>query len=124
MNFLNPATSSSGTPSSSVQTRLSPDDAALALRAAHYAVAAYPGPLGELISWALRNYVNVGEDIQAPALLARLILALEQSEAQHPLPPVRSGWGHLPAQYIPGSPTHWRYRTTADDAGKPDAGSQ
>ena len=81
MNFPNPATSSSGAPSSSVQT-------------------------------------------QAPALVARLILALEQSEAQHPLPPVRRGCGHLPVQYIPGSPMHWRYRTTAADAEESDPGSQ
>ena len=116
MNLPNPTTSPPGAPPSSAQTRLSPDAARAALRAARYAVAAYPGPVGELISRELHSYVGAGEQVHAPALATRLILALERSEAQHPLPPIHGGWRHLPAQYIPGSPMHWRYRTSADDA--------
>lgn len=115
MNLPNPTASPAGTPSSTLQARLNPDAASVALRAARYAVAAYPGPIGELINKELRSYVDAGEQVRAPALVARLILALQRSEAQHPLPPIRSGWWHLPAQYIPGSPMHWRYRTSADD---------
>jgi hypothetical protein len=110
------STSPSAAPPSSAQTRMGPDARRVALRAARYAVAAYPGPIGELISRELRGYVDAGEQVQVPALAARLILALERSETQHPLPSIRGGWGHLPARYIPGSPLHWRYRTRADDA--------
>lgn len=115
MNLPNPTTSPPSTPSSPAQTRLSPEAARAALRAARYAVAAYPGPIGELISRELHSYVDAGEQVHAPALAARLILALERGEAQHPLPPIHGDWRHLPAQYIPGSPMHWRYRTSADD---------
>jgi hypothetical protein len=101
--------------SSSAQTRLSRDAAQIALRAARYAVAAYPGPIGELISRELHSYVDAREQVHAPALAARLILALQRGETQNPLPPIQNAWRHLPAQYIPGSPMHWRYRTSADD---------
>ena len=116
MNRPNPTTSPPAAPSSSAQTRLSPDAARAALRAARYAVAAHPGPIGELISRELHSYVDTGEQVHAPALAARLILALQRGEAQNPLRPIQSDWRHLPAQYIPGSPMHWRYRTIADDA--------
>ena len=115
MNRPSPTTSPSSTLSSSPQARLSRDAARTALRAARYAVAAYPGPIGELISRELHSYVDAGEQVHAPALAARLILALQRGEAQNPLPPIQSDWRHLPAQYIPGSPMHWRYQTIADD---------
>ena len=115
MNRPSPTTSPPNALSSSPQARLSPDAARIALRAARYAVAAYPGPIGELISRELRSYVDAGEQVHAPALAARLILALQRGEAQNPLPSIQNDWRHLPAQYVPGSPMRFRYRTSADD---------
>ena len=43
----------------------------------------------------------------------RLVSMLTKQEARHPLPPPRT-YTHLPAQYVPGTPLHWRYRSIAD----------
>jgi hypothetical protein len=85
-----------------------------ALSAARYAVAAYSGPIGELISRELHSYVDAGVREHVPSLAPRLILGLERAEARNPIPEIRHGWAHLPAQYIPGTPMHWRYRDVAE----------
>jgi hypothetical protein len=95
-------------------SRLSREATDEARRAARYAVSANPGPIGDLVDQELKRYIEAGEELHAPALPPRLIAALRASEAQHPLPPTPN-WRHLPAQYIPGTPLHWRYRTAADD---------
>lgn len=96
-------------------SQISREVAAEARRAARYALNAYPGPIGELISRELHRFVEAGEQLSALALPPRLIAALRQSEARNPQPPLPN-WNHLPARYIPGTPLHWRYRTDGGDA--------
>lgn len=111
----------SAPPSSARRTPLGRKAADVALRAARYAILAYPGPIGELISHELHSHVDHDEQLDQAAVATRLVLAMQRREARHPLPPTRSGWEHLPAQYMPGSPLHWRYRTPIDDADSSDS---
>jgi hypothetical protein len=83
------------------------------LHAAHYAALAYEGPIGEIISRELRSYAESGVQLPPSAMGPRLVAAVRRQEARQPLPPALS-WAHLPAQYVPGSPLRWRYRTVAD----------
>jgi hypothetical protein len=78
-----------------------------ALRAASYARATYPGPIGELIDRELRGYVGAGQVLPATALASRLIVQLttaQARDAQSSATPSR-----LPARYRPGTPLHWDY---------------
>ena len=83
------------------------------LHAAHYAALTYEGPIGEIISRELRGYAESGVQLPPSAMGPRLVAAVQRQEARQPLPPAPS-WAHLPAQYVPGSPLRWRYRTVAD----------
>jgi hypothetical protein len=87
-----------------------------ALRAARYAAAAYPGPVGELIDREIRAYVDAGGALSPAALGPRLVSAMQRAEIHHPLPPVRSESGHrLAARPVPGSGSRWQYPTAADE---------
>ena len=93
--------------------RLTAQDVAAARRAGRYAQDAYEGPVGDLIAEELRAYTEAGERRPPHAMGPRLVSMLTKQEARHPLPPPRT-YTHLPAQYVPGTPLRWRYRSIAD----------
>lgn len=107
------AASAAGPSLSSRQQRLTTQDVAVARRAARYAQHAYGGPVGDLIGRELREYAEAGQQLPPYAIGPRLVSLLTQQEARDPLPPART-YTHLPAQYVPGTPLHWRYRSIAD----------
>jgi hypothetical protein len=88
-----------------------------ALRAAAYALHAYPGPIGELIDRELRSYVDSGHAAHPAALPSRLIATLAAAESREPAAaPGRNSAAGLPARYRPGSPLHWEYGTARCDS--------
>ncbi|MCD2195839.1 hypothetical protein LQ327_20920 [Actinomycetospora endophytica] len=88
----------------------------VALHAARYAAAAFPGPVGELISQEIRAYVEAGRALAPSDLAPRLVSNMRRAEITNPLPPLRSPAGNLhAARYVPGSPMHWRHPTAADE---------
>jgi hypothetical protein len=97
-----------------------------ALRAARYALRAYPGPVGELIDRELRGYVDAGHAVPPAALPARLIAKLRAAQEREPAAANgRNTTTWPPARYRPGSPLHWHYAAGADsDYQEPDAVSR
>jgi hypothetical protein len=93
---------------------LTTEERAVALRSARYASHAYPGPVGDLVSSTIQEYVLGGNLLEPFSLAGRLVRALQTMEARSPLPP-RARYNHLPAEYLPGSAMRWRYRTAADE---------
>jgi hypothetical protein len=87
--------------------RLDLDAVHAALRAARYATQAYSGPIGELISRELHDYVAAGYQLAPAALPPRLIAAIRRAVGSSEA--IRAGRSHgqLPARYRPGSPLHW-----------------
>jgi hypothetical protein len=101
------------TPSDLLTDRpLTTDERSVALRSARYASHAYPGPMGELISSRIHEYVLDGKLLESFSLPRRLVRSMQTMEARSPLPPL-GGYDYLPATYMPGSPGRWRYRTSA-----------
>ncbi|NMO93056.1 hypothetical protein [Actinomycetospora sp. TBRC 11914] len=87
---------------------------ASALRSARYASQAYPGPVGDLITARIEEYVVDGRRHEPFDLAPRLVRAMQTMETWSPLPS-RGGYDHLPAVPIPGSGMRWRYRTATDE---------
>jgi hypothetical protein len=89
------------------------------LRAARFAIRAYPGPVGELIERELRAYVDTGRQLPPDArperLLAILLQALEEERKAATASPRHT----LPARYRKGTPLHWEY--TASPAAPAEA---
>jgi hypothetical protein len=83
-----------------------------ALRAAGYACAAYPGPIGELIDRELRGYVDSGYAVPTTALAHRLVVQLAAAHDRN-RQASSATWSQLPARYRPGSPLQWDYGTPA-----------
>src|SRR4051795_9795735 len=101
----------SGTPSDPLADRtLTTDERSVALRSARYASHAYPGPVGDLISSKIHEYVLDGRRLEAFSLPRRLVRSMQTMETRSPLPPL-GGYDPLPATYMPGSAGRWRYRT-------------
>lgn len=96
---------------------LTPQERAAALRSARYASGAYPGPVGDLISSRIREYVLDGRLLEPFSLPDRLVRSLQTMEARSPLPPL-TGYDHLPATYVPGSAVRWQYHTAAIEGTK------
>jgi hypothetical protein len=96
---------------------LTTDERAVALRSARYASLAFPGPVGDLVSSRIQEYVLDGRVLEPFSLPHRLVRSLQTMEDRNPLPPA-AGYDHLPARYVPGSAMRWRYRTTADEGAK------
>ena len=94
---------------------LTTDERAVALRSARYGSHAYAGPVGDLISSTLQEYVLDGKLLEPFSLPRRLVRAMQTLEARCPLPRL-GGYDYLPAAHIPGSGRLWRYRTAADDS--------
>jgi hypothetical protein len=93
---------------------LSRDTTHAALRAAAYALQAYPGPVGELIDRELRSYVDSGHAAHPAAMPSRLIATLAAAESREPAAaPGRDRTAGLPARYRPGSPLQWEYGTSS-----------
>lgn len=93
---------------------LSVDERSVALRSARYASHAYPGPVGDVISSKIREYVLGGKLLEAFSLPRRLVRSMQTMETRNPLSPL-GGYDHLPATHMPGSAGRWRYRTAADE---------
>jgi hypothetical protein len=93
---------------------LTTEERAIALRSARYASHAYPGPVGDLVTSRIQEYVLDGKLLEPFSLACRLVRALQTMEVRSPLPP-QAGYNHLPAKYIPGSAMRWRYRTATDE---------
>jgi hypothetical protein len=93
---------------------LTTDERSAALRSARYASHAYPGPVGDLISSKIHEYVLDGKLLEAFSLPRRLVRSMQTMETRSPLPPL-GGYDFLPATYMPGSAGRWRYRTAADE---------
>lgn len=93
---------------------LTTDERSEALRSARYAAHAYPGPVGDLISSKIQQYVLGGKLLKAFSLPRRLVRSMQTMETRSPLPPL-GGYDYLPATYVPGSAQRWRYRTAADE---------
>jgi hypothetical protein len=93
---------------------LTTDERSMALRSARFASHAYPGPVGDLISSKIKDYVLGGKLLEAFSLPRRLVRSMQSMEIRSPLPP-RVGYDHLPAIYMPGSGQRWRYRTATDE---------
>ena len=83
-----------------------------ALRAASYARAAYPGPIGELIDRELRGYVDSGYAVPTTAHAHRLIVQLAAAHGRDRQASPAT-WSQLPARYRLGSPVQWDYGTPA-----------
>lgn len=81
------------------------------LRSARYAAAAFPGPVGELISREIRTYVDAGEQLPAYALAPRLVADMTTWELRNPLPPIPDA----APRYVPGTAMHFRSPTAADE---------
>jgi hypothetical protein len=102
------------TPFSPAAPALSRDTTHAALRAASYALHAYPGPVGALIDRELRSYVDSGHAAHPAALPSRLIATLAAAESREPAAtPGRNSTAGLPARYRLGSPLHWEYPTSS-----------
>lgn len=99
---------------SPAEPALGRDTTHAALRAAAYALHAYPGPVGELIDRELRSYVDSGHAAHPAALPSRLIATLAAAESREPAAaPGRDNTAGLPARYRPGSPLQWEYGTSS-----------
>jgi hypothetical protein len=93
---------------------LTTDERSVALRSARYASHAHPGPVGDLISSKIHEYVLDGKLLEAFSLPRRLVRSMQTMEPRSLLPPL-DGHDYLPATYMPGSGGRWRYRTAADE---------
>ncbi|WP_328305389.1 hypothetical protein [Actinomycetospora sp. NBC_00405] len=93
---------------------LTTDERSAALRSARYASHAHPGPVGDVISSKIHEYVLDGKLLEAFSLPRRLVRSMQTMETRSPLPPLR-GDDYLPATYMPGSGGRWRHRTAADE---------
>lgn len=91
--------------------RLSGQAVHTALRAARYALSAYPGPIGELIDRELRAYIDSGHELPPTALPERLLTTLIAAAAGQPAMTTDPSPPLPPARYKPGTPLHWEYRT-------------
>jgi len=88
-----------------------------ALRAARYALRAYPGPVGEIVDRELRGYVDAGHAVPPAALPARLIAMLSAAQGKEPAAANgRNTTTWPPARYRPGSPLHWDYAATDSES--------
>jgi hypothetical protein len=108
------------TPSVKMADRsLTAEERAVALRSARYASYAYPGPVGDLVSSRIKEYVLDGIVLEPFSMPHRLVRSLRTMEAQSPLAAL-PGHDHLPATYIPGSAMRWRYRTAGNEGAEGD----